>query len=53
MLKAQAASRLCLHLGDADPSGLLLLRSSDILCSLLENTSGEEVVQQLSSLECV
>ncbi|NXP73418.1 CFA69 protein, partial [Ramphastos sulfuratus] len=53
MLKAQAASRLCLYLGDADPSGLLLLHSSDILCSLLENTSREEVVQQLSSLECV
>ncbi|NXF87402.1 CFA69 protein, partial [Eubucco bourcierii] len=53
MLKAQAASRLCLYLGDPDPSGLLLLHSSDILCSLLENTSREEVVQQLNSLECV
>ncbi|NXN11766.1 CFA69 protein, partial [Indicator maculatus] len=53
MLKAQAASRLCLYLGDADPSGQLLFRSSDILWSLLENTSKEEVVHQLSSLECI
>ncbi|XP_068012917.1 cilia- and flagella-associated protein 69 isoform X1 [Melanerpes formicivorus] len=52
MLKAQAASRLCLYLGDADPSGQLLFRSSDILWSLLENAS-KEVVHQLSSLECV
>ncbi|KFP71279.1 Uncharacterized protein C7orf63, partial [Acanthisitta chloris] len=53
MLKAQAASRLCLYLNGADPSGQLLFRSSDILWNLLENTSKEEVVNQLTSLECV
>ncbi|NXS34445.1 CFA69 protein, partial [Pomatostomus ruficeps] len=53
MVKAQAASRLCLYLNDADPSGQLVFRSSDILWNLLENTSREEVVNQLSNLECV
>ncbi|NXE87406.1 CFA69 protein, partial [Menura novaehollandiae] len=53
MMKAQAASRLCLYLNGADPSGQLMFRSSDILWNLLENTSKEEVVNQLSSLECV
>ncbi|NXB01595.1 CFA69 protein, partial [Cnemophilus loriae] len=53
MVKAQAASRLCLYLNGADPSGQLVFRSSDILWNLLENASKEEVVDQLSSLECV
>ncbi|NXU03505.1 CFA69 protein, partial [Buphagus erythrorhynchus] len=53
MVKAQAASRLCLYLNGADPSGQLVFRSSDILWSLLENASKEEVVDQLSNLECV
>ncbi|NXO06729.1 CFA69 protein, partial [Oriolus oriolus] len=53
MVKAQAAHRLCLYLNGADPSGQLVFRSSDILWNLLENTSKEEVVNQLSSLECV
>ncbi|NWU90845.1 CFA69 protein, partial [Upupa epops] len=53
MMKAQAASRLCLYLNGVDPSGQLLFRSSGILWNLLENTSKEEVVNQLSSLECV
>ncbi|NXE19562.1 CFA69 protein, partial [Ardeotis kori] len=53
MMKAQAASRLCLYLNGADPSGQLVFRSSEILWNLLENTSKEEVVNQLSSLECV
>ncbi|NWW83675.1 CFA69 protein, partial [Rhynochetos jubatus] len=53
MMKAQAASRLCLYLRDVDPSGQLVFRSSEILWNLLENTSKEEVVNQLSSLECV
>ncbi|XP_074670985.1 cilia- and flagella-associated protein 69 [Strix aluco] len=53
MMKAQAASRLCLYLNDVDPSGQLVFRSSEILWNLLENTSKEEVVNQLSSLECV
>ncbi|NXT17915.1 CFA69 protein, partial [Syrrhaptes paradoxus] len=53
MMKAQAASRLCLYLNGVDSSGQLLFRSSEILWNLLENTSKEEVVNQLSSLECV
>ncbi|KAM6314866.1 cilia- and flagella-associated protein 69-like [Aegotheles albertisi] len=53
MMKAQAASRICLYLNGVDPSGQLVFRSSEILWNLLENTSKEEVVNQLSSLECV
>ncbi|NXK57589.1 CFA69 protein, partial [Sylvietta virens] len=53
MVKAQAASRLCLYLNGADPSGQLVFRSSDILWNLLENASKEEVVNQLRSLECL
>ncbi|NWS07660.1 CFA69 protein, partial [Motacilla alba] len=53
MVKAQAASRLCLCLKDADPSGQLVFRASDILFNLLEKVSKEEVVNQLKSLECV
>ncbi|NXO42484.1 CFA69 protein, partial [Locustella ochotensis] len=53
MVKAQAASRICLYLNGADPSGQLMFRSSDILWNLLENVSKEEVVNQLRSLECV
>ncbi|NWU00574.1 CFA69 protein, partial [Urocynchramus pylzowi] len=53
MVKAQAASRLCLCLNGADPSGQLGFRSSDILWNLLEKASKEEVVNQLRSLECV
>ncbi|XP_038598196.1 LOW QUALITY PROTEIN: cilia- and flagella-associated protein 69 [Tachyglossus aculeatus] len=53
MMKAQAASRVCSHLNDPDPSGQLLFRSSEILWNLLENTSKEEIINQLSTLECV
>lgn len=53
MIKAQAASRLCLYLNGTDPSGQLVFRSSEILWNLLENTSKEEVVSQLNSLECI
>ncbi|NXN92997.1 CFA69 protein, partial [Rhinopomastus cyanomelas] len=53
MMKARAASRVCLYLNDVDPSGQLLFRSSEILWNLLENASKEEIVNQLSSLECV
>ncbi|NWS42034.1 CFA69 protein, partial [Probosciger aterrimus] len=53
MLKAQAASRLCLYLNGDDPSGQLVFRSSEILWNLVENTSKVEVCNQLSSLECV
>ncbi|XP_072185054.1 cilia- and flagella-associated protein 69 isoform X2 [Excalfactoria chinensis] len=53
MMKAQAASRLCLYLNGTDPSGQMVFRSSEILWNLLESTSKEEVVNELSSLECV
>ncbi|CAM4521712.1 cilia- and flagella-associated protein 69 isoform X1 [Caretta caretta] len=53
MMKAHAASRICSHLNDADPSGQLLFRSSEILWNLLENMSKEEIVNQLSNLECI
>ncbi|XP_053265440.1 cilia- and flagella-associated protein 69 isoform X1 [Podarcis raffonei] len=53
MMKAEAPRRLCSHLNDADPSGQLLFRSSEILWNLLEKTSKEEIIEQLSNLECV
>ncbi|KAF6085542.1 cilia and flagella associated protein 69 [Phyllostomus discolor] len=53
MMKAQAASGICVHLNDPDPSGQLLFRSSEILWNLLEKSSKEEIVQQLSNLECL
>uniref|UniRef100_A0A8C2Y7T9 Cilia and flagella associated protein 69 n=1 Tax=Coturnix japonica TaxID=93934 RepID=A0A8C2Y7T9_COTJA len=52
MMKAQAASRICLYLNGTDPSGQLVFRSSEILWNLLESTSKKEVVNELSSLEC-
>ncbi|XP_037008433.2 cilia- and flagella-associated protein 69 isoform X2 [Artibeus jamaicensis] len=53
MVKAQAASGICVHLNDPDPSGQLLFRSSEILWNLLEKSSKEEIVQQLSNLKCL
>ncbi|KAM5203489.1 metalloreductase STEAP2 isoform 2-T7 [Hipposideros larvatus] len=53
MMEAHAASGLCAHLNDPDPSGQLLFRSSEILWNLLEKSSKEEIIQQLSSLECL
>ncbi|XP_003407029.1 cilia- and flagella-associated protein 69 [Loxodonta africana] len=53
MMKAQAASGICAHLNDPDPSGQLLFRSSEILWNLLEKSSKEEIIQQLSNLECL
>ncbi|XP_072620325.1 cilia- and flagella-associated protein 69 isoform X2 [Vulpes vulpes] len=53
MMKAQAASEICAHLNDPDPSGQLLFRSSEILWNLLEKSSKEEIIQQLSNLECL
>ncbi|XP_063099173.1 cilia- and flagella-associated protein 69 isoform X2 [Cavia porcellus] len=53
MVKAQAASTICVHLNDPDPSGQLLFRSSEILWNLLEKSPKEEIIQQLSTLECL
>ncbi|MEE6466773.1 hypothetical protein FKM82_007045 [Ascaphus truei] len=53
MAKAQAASRICSRLNDPDPSGQLLFRSSEILWNLLENGPKEELINQLSNLECI
>uniref|UniRef100_A0A8C2YMB3 Cilia and flagella associated protein 69 n=1 Tax=Chinchilla lanigera TaxID=34839 RepID=A0A8C2YMB3_CHILA len=53
MVKAQAASEICVHLNDPDPSGQLLFRSSEILWNLLEKSPKEEIIQQLSTLECL
>nr|XP_035972394.1 cilia- and flagella-associated protein 69 isoform X2 [Halichoerus grypus] len=53
MMKAQAASGICAHLNDPDPSGQLLFRSSEILWNLLEKSPKEEIIQQLSNLECL
>nr|XP_056713070.1 cilia- and flagella-associated protein 69 [Euleptes europaea] len=53
MMKAEAPKRLCSHMNDADVTGQLLFRSSEVLWNLLENASKEEIVTQLSNLECV
>ncbi|KAM3596497.1 uncharacterized protein V6R79_015548 [Siganus canaliculatus] len=53
MLKARGAETICLHMNEPDPSGQLLVRSSEILWNLLERGCKEEVTAQLSSLECV
>lgn len=44
---------ICLHMNEPDPSGQILLRSSEILWNLLERGSNEQVTAQLSSMECV
>ncbi|CAH2282348.1 cilia- and flagella-associated 69 [Pelobates cultripes] len=53
MTKAQAGSRICSRLNDPDPSGQLLFRSSEILWNLLENGPKEELISQLSTIECI
>ncbi|XP_062034666.1 cilia- and flagella-associated protein 69 isoform X2 [Lepus europaeus] len=53
MMKAEAAREICAHLNDPDPSGQLLFRSAEILWNLLEKSSKEEIIQQLSNLECL
>lgn len=53
MAKAQAACRICSRLNDSDPSGQVLFRSSEILWNLLENGPKEEIINQLSNIECI
>lgn len=53
MLNARGAETICLHMNEADASGQVLFRSSEILWNLLERGSKEEVTAQLSSMECV
>ncbi|XP_072010337.1 cilia- and flagella-associated protein 69 [Engystomops pustulosus] len=53
MARAQAACRICSRLNDSDPSGQLLFRSSEILWNLLENGPKEDVINQLSNIECI
>jgi len=53
ILKAEGATRLCSRLMDADVSGQLLFRCTDILWNLLEYGSEEEVGHQLNSLTCI
>ncbi|XP_071378837.1 cilia- and flagella-associated protein 69-like [Centroberyx affinis] len=53
IVNAQGAERICLHMNEPDPSGQVLLRSSEILWNLLERGGRDEVTAQLSSLACV
>ncbi|XP_053114982.1 cilia- and flagella-associated protein 69 isoform X5 [Hemicordylus capensis] len=53
MMTAQAPKILCSHMNDVDPSGKLLFCSSEILWNLLEKGSKEEIINQLSNVECV
>lgn len=53
MLNARGAETICLHMNEPDPSGQVLLRSSEILWNLLERGRKAEVMAQLSNVECV
>uniref|UniRef100_A0A8C5WL50 Cilia and flagella associated protein 69 n=1 Tax=Leptobrachium leishanense TaxID=445787 RepID=A0A8C5WL50_9ANUR len=53
MTKAQGGSRICSRLNDPDPTGQLLFRSSEILWNLLENGPKDELISQLSNIECI
>ncbi|XP_022085503.1 cilia- and flagella-associated protein 69-like [Acanthaster planci] len=53
MLAAEAASRICSRMNDAEPTGRLLFRSIEILWNLLENGNKEEIAEQLSSFICI
>ncbi|KAF7651997.1 hypothetical protein LDENG_00102730 [Lucifuga dentata] len=53
ILNSRGAETICLHMNEPDPSGQVLLRSSEILLNLLEKGSKDEVTAQLSSMECV
>uniref|UniRef100_A0A6Q2XL57 Cilia- and flagella-associated protein 69 ARM repeats domain-containing protein n=1 Tax=Esox lucius TaxID=8010 RepID=A0A6Q2XL57_ESOLU len=53
MLKAQGAQQVCFHMNEPDPSGQILFRSSEIIWNLLERGSKEEVITQLSNLDCI
>lgn len=44
---------ICLHMNEVDPTGQVLLQSSEVLWNLLERGSREEVTAQLSSMECI
>lgn len=53
MLNARGAEMICLHMNEVDPSGQVLLQSSEVLWNLLERGSRDEVTAQLSSMECI
>ncbi|XP_037548992.1 cilia- and flagella-associated protein 69-like [Nematolebias whitei] len=53
ILQERGAETICLHMNEPDPSGQVLLCSAEILWNLLEGGSTEEVIAQLSSMECV
>lgn len=53
MLAAHAASRVCQRMLDADPTGLLLFRSTEILWNLLENGDEIELANQLNDVICI
>ncbi|XP_062266619.1 cilia- and flagella-associated protein 69-like isoform X1 [Platichthys flesus] len=52
MLNARGAETICLHMNEPDPSGEVLVHSSEILWNLLERGSKATVTAQLSSMEC-
>ncbi|KAM9842992.1 cilia- and flagella-associated protein 69-like [Aulostomus maculatus] len=53
MLRARGAETICLNMNEPDPSGQVLFCSSEILWDLLERGGKDEVIAQLSSVECV
>ncbi|XP_034456718.1 cilia- and flagella-associated protein 69-like isoform X2 [Hippoglossus hippoglossus] len=53
ILNARGAETICLHMNQPDPSGQVLVHSSEILWNLLERGSKDTVTAQLSSMECI
>ncbi|XP_029919743.1 cilia- and flagella-associated protein 69 [Myripristis murdjan] len=50
---ARGAETVCLHMNEADPSGEVLFRSSEVLWNLLERGSRQQVAAQLCTVDCV
>ncbi|KAL0961948.1 hypothetical protein UPYG_G00333780 [Umbra pygmaea] len=53
ILKAKGAQQICFHMNEPDQSGQILFRSTEILWNLLERGSKEEVISQLSNMDCI
>ncbi|XP_062615202.1 cilia- and flagella-associated protein 69-like [Saccostrea cucullata] len=53
MLRADAATTICSHLMDSDPTGQLLFRSVEILWNMLENGDQGQLAEQLNNLTCI
>ncbi|XP_041867237.1 cilia- and flagella-associated protein 69-like isoform X2 [Melanotaenia boesemani] len=53
IVEAHGAETICLHMNEPGRSSQVLFCSSEILWNLLESGNKEEIIGQLSSMECV